>query len=59
MVKVHCSNNCGFEDEYEPTEVGMDYYEAIGTCPGCNTPMLNEQGRPTAVAVEFQIVDVE
>ena len=34
MAKIKCE--CGFEDEYEPDEFGLSYYQAIGTCPVCD-----------------------
>jgi hypothetical protein len=57
MVKIHCKKECGFTDEYEPTEFGLDYYEAIGTCPNCESPMVNEQGEETARVVTFHVVE--
>ena len=33
MAKVKCE--CGFTDEYEPDEFGINYYQAVGLCPDC------------------------
>lgn len=57
MTKVFCSKKCGFEDEYEPTEFGLDFYEAIGTCPNCEAPMVDEDGNETAVTIEFKLTE--
>ena len=55
-VKVFCSNPaCSFEDECEPDEYGLDFYQAIGTCMMCDSPMVYENGKPTAVVVEIKI----
>lgn len=56
MKKVFCKNKCGFEDEYEPTEFGMDYFEAIGECP-CGAPTVDAEGNETAVVVEFSVTE--
>ena len=38
MAKVKCTN-CGFEDEYEPDEFGLSYYQANGDCPSCGNDL--------------------
>lgn len=55
-MKAICQNKCGFEDEFEPTECGLDYYEAVGECP-CGAPTVNEDGIPTTKLVTFSITE--
>lgn len=56
-MKVYCKEKCGFEDEYEPTELGMTYFEAVGTCPNCESPTVDADGNETAMRVEFEIIE--
>lgn len=37
MKKVSCE--CGFTDEYDSEELGLSYYQAIGTCPECGADL--------------------
>ena len=32
-MKITCE--CGFADDYEPDELGINYYQAVGICPAC------------------------
>lgn len=52
--KIHCEQRCGFEDTFEPDEFGLDYYQAIGTCPNCDAPTVYEDGSKTAVVINFK-----
>ena len=54
-MKVFCKP-CGFEDEFEPDELGINYYQAIGTCPNCEQLVVDENGDETAMTVEFKVV---
>lgn len=56
MEKVYCKLKCGFEDEYEPDEFGINFYQAIGTCPNCEAPTIHADGSETAEVIEFHIV---
>lgn len=56
MTKVFCKNECGFADEFERDDFGVNYYQAIGTCPNCDAPTVYEDGTETAIVVEFQVV---
>lgn len=56
MKKVFCSNPaCEFEDESEPDEFGLDFYQAYGTCMMCDSPMVYEDGTPTAEIINISI----
>lgn len=50
-------NKCGFEEDYEPDEFGLDYYQAIGKCL-CGEPTYNKKtGEPTTEIFTFRIND--
>lgn len=56
-AKVYCEKKCGFEDTFEPDEMGINYYQAIGTCPNCDAPTVYEDGSHTAVVVTFKLTE--
>ena len=55
MEKVRCKKNCGFEDEFEPDELGINYYQAIGQCPNCRAATVYSDGVETAVTINFKL----
>lgn len=55
MVKVTCKEKCGFEDEFEPCEFGLTFYQADGHCPYCSELTVYEDGTPTAELIEFHL----
>lgn len=57
MKKVYCKNECGFADEFEPDELGINFYQAIGTCPNCGSPTVYDDGTETAVNVTFEVTN--
>lgn len=57
MVKVSCKNSCGFTDEFEYCEFGLNYYQAEGLCPQCEAPTIYEDGSPTLEVMGFQLTD--
>lgn len=59
MEKVTCKAKCGFEDEFEPDEFGMNYYQAIGLCPNCKALTVYLDGEETQVTVNFKLTKPE
>lgn len=55
--KVATCPKCGFSEPYEADEFGMDYYQAIGLCPMCDTPTIDENGHPTRVFISYTAID--
>ncbi len=55
MEKVTCKARCGFEDEFEPDDFGVNYYQAIGVCPNCQSPTVYIDGDETKVVVMFSL----
>lgn len=54
MEKVRCKQRCGFEDEFEPDEFGINYFQAIGECPKCGADTVYDvNGLDTKVIVKF------
>ena len=49
-------NECGFNEEFEPDEFGVNYFQAIGTCPDCDNPLVDETGSPTNKEILISIV---
>lgn len=56
-AKVYCKEKCGFEDVFEPDEIGINYYQAIGECPNCGSQTVYEDGDGTKVLVIFTMLD--
>ncbi len=56
LKKVKCSSLCGFEDEFEPDEFGINYFQAVGTCPNCGSDTIYENGELTAIEVIFTLI---
>jgi len=54
-MKVLCKEKCGFEDDFEPCEFGLTFYQAEGLCPNCGNPTVYEDGTPTAEVIEFHL----
>lgn len=50
---VFCSKQCGFADEFEPDELGLNFFQAIGTCPICSADTVYKDGTPTKTVVEY------
>jgi hypothetical protein len=57
QVKVFCKNKCGFEDQFEPCEFGLTYFQAEGRCPNCDGDTVYEDGTPTAEVMGFKLTD--
>lgn len=56
MEKVRCKQRCGFEDEFEPDELGINYYQAMGECPNCGADTVYDvDGSDTKVVVTFKL----
>jgi hypothetical protein len=57
MKKVTCSNPaCDFKDEFKPDKFGLNYFQAVGTCPTCNAPTVYAAtGEQTTVTVVFTL----
>lgn len=56
MKKVKCKENCGFEDEFEPDELGVNFFEAVGRCPHCAALTVYEDGTETRRVVTFEVL---
>lgn len=57
--KVFCINaDCGFTDTFTPDEFGIEYYQAIGTCPGCGSLMAYKNGKYTKEEISFSVKEV-
>jgi hypothetical protein len=56
IIEVKCSE-CDFKDKFEPDEFGLNYYQAVGTCPFCNAPIVTEDGRATKKEVAFRAAE--
>lgn len=51
---------CKFEEKFEPNEFGINYYEAIGTCPFCGEPTYYKgTDKFTKVVILIKAVDKE
>ena len=50
---------CGYKELFEPCEFGLTYYQAIGTCPVCETPTVYADGSLTAIIVTFKLTGNE
>lgn len=59
MRKAVCQNKCGFEEEFEPDEFGLSYFQAVGVCPNCNAITVYGDGKPTKEVKIFLINDEE
>lgn len=60
MEKVRCKQRCGFEDEFEPDEFCINYYQAMGECPNCGADTVyDEDGANTKVVIMFKVNNVE
>ncbi len=59
MEKVRCKQRCGFEDEFEPDDFGINYYQAVGECPNCGADTVYEDGDDTKVVVIFKSTETE
>lgn len=57
LKQVYCKNECGFTDEFEPDEFGVNYFQAIGKCPQCDAPTVYDDGTATAVEITFQLTE--
>ena len=55
MEKVTCKLKCGFEDEFELDELGINYYQAIGQCPNCRAATVYSDGTETQVTINFTL----
>jgi hypothetical protein len=55
MKKVKCSHpECDFQDEFQPDDFGLNYFQAIGLCPQCDEPTVYAAtGEPTLKLVNF------
>lgn len=55
MIKqVFCVNECGFTDEFEPDELGVNYYQSVAMCPACKAPTVYADGSETFLYVTFE-----
>lgn len=43
-------------EQFEPDELGLDFYQAIGEC-SCGRPTFYENGEPTKITVNFEYND--
>lgn len=48
---------CGFADEFEPDELGINHYQAVGECPVCGNPTVYDNGEETKIEVTFKAID--
>ena len=55
MKEVTCKKQCGFEDEFEPDEFGITYFQSIGECPNCNAPTIYSSGEETKTNIIFTV----
>ena len=47
IEKIYCKF-CGFTDEFEPNEFGVNYYQAVGECELCGKPTYyKKNNKPT------------
>lgn len=57
METAHCKV-CGFEEEFEPDEFGLNYFQAVGLCPNCDEPtFIKGTNEPTAIVILIKAVD--
>ncbi len=57
MKKAICPNpDCNFEEEYEPDEeFGLTYFQCVGTCPLCESELVDDNGKSTVEIFEFKV----
>ena len=52
-MEIAICKNCKFEEEYEPDEFGLSYYQSVGKCPNCGEATYKKTGEPTK---EIQLI---
>jgi len=55
-VAICPAPGCDYKEEFEPDDFGMNYHQAVGTCPYCDTPTgYEDTSQPTKLMVEFNL----
>jgi hypothetical protein len=57
MRTIKCE--CGFEEEVEPDEFGLSWFQVDGTCPWCDKELCYEDGTKTVEVIKFKLVEVQ
>jgi len=52
-VQIKCSK-CDFEDEFVPDSFGLSYYQSVGLCPHCDSPMIYFDETPTKEVITLK-----
>jgi hypothetical protein len=56
---ILCSNSgCDFTEKVEVDEFGLSYFQAIGTCPLCNSLTVYKNGQYTKEEIIFSVKEV-
>ena len=54
MAEMATCKDCGDIEEFEPDDFGLNFYQAVGSCPFCTKPTYYSNGEATKVTVIFK-----